>query len=491
MDEHVPGTTEEDAINYRSLIESLNHVIFTLDDGGRFTYLSPGCFAILGLTPQELRGKPITSVVIPEDRDVLCMKFKGVIQGESYPSDYRVLDTNGKIHHVRAVSRNIIDDAGKPGVIGAISEIQNWQLAEEALRLSEEKVKRIVECSHDGIILIDETGTVIEWNPALEVITGFLQSEIIGRKVWDVQFDFLPDNKKTTDRAAYFRELFLPIISTGISVNLEHSSEHVFQRRDKTLRNIESFLFPVPVDNGFMIGGILRDISDRKKAEMALEEVNRKLNLLSSITRHDINNQLTIFSGYLTLLETNSPALKKKEIIRILLGASTKIQQILKFTREYQDVGVKAPVWQLLGKTILSAKTTTDAGSVRVTLGQACGEMEVYADPLLDRVFHNLIDNSLRHGEKVSEIRIHCTEKNNQLVIIYEDNGIGISDRIRPILFERGKGKNTGYGMFLIREILAITGFTITENGEYQKGARFEIIVPYGSFRPAQKKPLP
>jgi signal transduction histidine kinase len=152
---------------------------------------------------------------------------------------------------------------------------------------------------------------------------------------------------------------------------------------------------------------------------------------------------------------------------------------------------VKAPVWQLLGKTILSAKTTTDAGSVRVTLGQACGEMEVYADPLLDRVFHNLIDNSLRHGEKVSEIRIHCTEKNNQLVIIYEDNGIGISDRIRPILFERGKGKNTGYGMFLIREILAITGFTITENGEYQKGARFEIIVPYGSFRPAQKKPLP
>jgi PAS domain S-box-containing protein len=487
----MPGTTGEDAINYRSLIESLNHVIFTLDNGGRFTYLSPGCFAILGLTPQELRGKPITSVVIPEDQDVLCRKFRGVIHGESYPSDYRVRDTNGKIHHVRAVSRNFINDAGKPGVIGAISEIQNWQLAEEALRQSEEKVKRIVEYSHDGIILIDESGTVIEWNPALEAVTGFSRSEIIGRKVWDVQFDFIPDDKKTPDRAAYLRELFLPILSTGISGNLEHSFEHEFQRRDKTLRNIESFLFPVPADNGFMIGGILRDITDRKKAETGLQEVNRKLNLLSSITRHDINNQLTIFSGYLTLLEADSPSLKKEEIIRILLGASTKIQQILKFTREYQDVGVKAPVWQLLGKTILSAKTTTDAGSVRVTLDQACGEMEVHADPMLDRVFHNLIDNSLRHGERVSEIRIHGTEKNNQLVIIYEDNGIGISDRIRPILFERGKGKNTGYGMFLIREILAITGFTITENGESGKGVRFEIVVPAGSFRPAEKKPLP
>jgi PAS domain S-box-containing protein len=490
MEKGEPETTKEESINYRSLIESLNHVVFTLDDGGRFTYLSPGCTAILGLTPQELRGKPITSVVIPDDRDRLCTKYKDVIKGKSYPSDYHVLDKDGKIHHVRAVSQTFVDDTGKPGVIGAISEIQNWQVAEEALRQSEEKVKKIVEWSNDGIILIDETGTVIEWNPALERITGLSRSEISGRKVWDVQFDLSPDSKKTPEHAAYLKDLFLPILTSGTSPNLEHSFEHVFQHRDKTLRNIESFLFPIPVENGFMVGGILRDISDRKKAELALQDVNRKLNLLSSITRHDINNQLTIFGGYLTLLETNSPALKKDEIIRILLGASTKIQRILKFTREYQDVGVKAPVWQVLGDTIRSAKTTTDAGSVGFVQGPLCDSMEVYADPMLDRVFHNLIDNSLRHGERVSEIRVCCAEENNHLVIIYEDNGIGISDRIRPVLFERGKGKNTGYGMFLIREILAITGFTITEKGESGKGARFEILVPSGSFRPAEKKPI-
>ena len=76
-------------------------------------------------------------------------------------------------------------------------------------------------------------------------------------------------------------------------------------------------------------------------------------------------------------------------------------------------------------------------------------------------------------------------------MIVYEDDGIGISDKIRPVLFERGKGKNTGYGMFLIREILTITGFTISETGEPGKGVRFEIVVPEGSFRMTDKKAQP
>jgi PAS domain S-box-containing protein len=487
MDETIPGTTEEGAINYRSLIESLNHVVFTLDDKGRFVYLSPGCHAILGLTPADLQGKLITSVVIPDDKVRLCSKYKSVKGGESYPSDYQVIDTDGRIHHVRAISRAFTDEKGMPGVIGVISEIQNWRNAEEALRQSEEKVKRIVECSHDGVILIDESGTVIEWNPAIEVITGFSGSECIGRKVWDVQSDLSPDSKKTPEQAVSLKKLFLPLLSGGASDNLEHRLEHVFQRRDKTLRTIESYLFPVPTDKGFMIGGILRDITDRKKAEMALREVNRKLNLLSSITRHDINNQLTIFSGYLTLLETDTPAMKKEDILRILRGSTGKIQRILKFTREYQEVGVKSPAWQDLDLTIRLAKTTIDAGTVRFPPGDACTGLEIYADPMLVRVFSNLIDNSFRHGEKVSEIRIHGIAEEHRLVIVYEDNGVGISPSIRPVLFERGKGKNTGYGMFLIREILAITGLTIAETGEPGKGARFEIVVPEGSFRVTEK----
>jgi signal transduction histidine kinase len=247
-------------------------------------------------------------------------------------------------------------------------------------------------------------------------------------------------------------------------------------------------MFTIPAGNTFMAGAILRDITSRKRSELAVEEANRKLNLMSSITRHDINNQLTIFNGYLTLLEVGTPSMKSGEIISILQGASSKIQRILKFTREYQDVGVKSPAWQELGETIQLAMTTVEVGTVRFPPGNSCDGVMVYADPMLVRVFSNLIDNSLRHGENVSEIRIDCRKEEHRLVIVYEDNGIGIADRIRPVLFERGKGKNTGYGMFLIREILAITGFTIAETGVPGKGVRFEITVPEGSFRLKENK---
>jgi signal transduction histidine kinase len=67
--------------------------------------------------------------------------------------------------------------------------------------------------------------------------------------------------------------------------------------------------------------------------------------------------------------------------------------------------------------------------------------------------------------------------------IVYEDNGQGVPVKGKDDIFKRGYGKNTGFGLFLSREILAITGLTIKETGTYGKGARFEIRVPHGCYR--------
>ncbi len=110
--------------------------------------------------------------------------------------------------------------------------------------------------------------------------------------------------------------------------------------------------------------------------------------------------------------------------------------------------------------------------------------LEVFADPLLEKVFYNLIDNALRYGgEQMTAIRVSHRGEGGNLVLAVEDNGAGISAEDKPKLFTKGFGKNTGHGLFLSREILAITGITITENGEPGKGARFEITVPEGAFR--------
>ena len=109
---------------------------------------------------------------------------------------------------------------------------------------------------------------------------------------------------------------------------------------------------------------------------------------------------------------------------------------------------------------------------------------DVYADPLFEKVFYNLIDNALRYGgDQMKTIRVSSQESDTSLTIVCEDDGIGISADDQKKLFRKGFGKHTGLGLFLSREILAITGITIRETGEPGKGARFEITVPKGAYR--------
>jgi signal transduction histidine kinase len=102
---------------------------------------------------------------------------------------------------------------------------------------------------------------------------------------------------------------------------------------------------------------------------------------------------------------------------------------------------------------------------------------------MLEKVFSNLLDNSILHGQQVTRIQVSCQKSGRDLVVVWADNGIGIAVDEKERIFERGFGKNTGLGLFLIREILTLTGITIKETGEPGKGARFEIIVPTGAYR--------
>jgi signal transduction histidine kinase len=111
-------------------------------------------------------------------------------------------------------------------------------------------------------------------------------------------------------------------------------------------------------------------------------------------------------------------------------------------------------------------------------------DFEIYADPLLPRVFYNLLENSLKHGGRgLTRIRLSTRLSGDYLNIIYEDNGCGISQELKLKIFEFRQSSETGMDLFLVREILGFTGITITENGEPGKGVRFEIIVPKDKFR--------
>jgi PAS domain S-box-containing protein len=268
-------------------------------------------------------------------------------------------------------------------------------------------------------------------------------------------------------------------LSTGEPYNLELE----FIRPDGSIRGVNAFGGLKKDENGKVIGlhGTLQDITERIRIEEALQQANKKLNLLSSITRHDILNGVAVLGGYLELARDEVQNPKIQEYFGLMDQVTKSIQHQIEFTREYQEIGLNAATWQDIGGTVRKAGSLLKAGGITLTI--SCEKFEIFADPLLQRVFYNLFDNALRYAPPFTTIMVTCNETKNGLSVVFADDGVGISAEEKMHLFERGSGKHTGLGLFLSREILEITGIAITENGAPGAGARFEMTVPKGAYR--------
>ncbi|MDD1728869.1 MAG: HAMP domain-containing histidine kinase [Methanospirillum sp.] len=218
-----------------------------------------------------------------------------------------------------------------------------------------------------------------------------------------------------------------------------------------------------------------------EKTQASFQNANKKLNILSSITRHDILNQLTVLLGYHEIAEEMCTDPKFLEIMKKERDAAEIIQKQIEFTRHYQDIGIKAPVWHDINEVL--QKIRTDLHNDSIALHSPTANLDLYADPLFPLICQNLVENSIRHGEHVTNIQVTYKLTDKDLILIYLDDGIGVPDNEKERIFERGYGKHTGMGLFLTQEILAITGLSIRETGVYGKGVRFEIRIPDGSFR--------
>ena len=353
--------------------------------------------------------------------------------------------------------------------LGTLSHEKQRIITEDKLKKSELQYRRLFETAQDAILILDgDTGEVIDANKFIIDMLGFPLEYFIGKHLWEL--GFIKD-KSLAQRA--FTEL---------------KSEGYIRYEDLPLETKQGKAISVEfICNAYLVGDKriiqcnIRDITDRKSAENALSLASKKLNLLSGITRHDIMNQLMVLSGSLELFLSNGKDPERITHINRAQKAAETIRRQIAFTKEYEDLGVRSPTWQGLSDIICSAASQASATSIPVEIPENLPEL--YADPLLIKVFYNLFDNSRQHGGAVTRIDISHHRAGASLIITVADNGMGITPEDKQHLFERGFGKNTGLGLFLSREILSITGIAINETGIPGKGARFEITVPEGKFR--------
>lgn len=232
-------------------------------------------------------------------------------------------------------------------------------------------------------------------------------------------------------------------------------------------------------NRGMML--MIRDVTPRRQAEIALMEARKKIQFLSSLTRHDILNQVTGLLLHIDIARETEQDPEIREWLKKQEESILNIQHQIASARDYEDLGAKPPQWMNIAEIMDRIRPDLEARGITLDMpGQA---VELYADPLLERVFSNLVENSIRHGKHVTRIAIRYMVENTGLRLAYEDNGIGIPTAAKSRLFEHTGGERSNIGLFLTREILEITGMTITECGVPGEGVRFEIAAGPGKYR--------
>jgi PAS domain S-box-containing protein len=330
-------------------------------------------------------------------------------------------------------------------------------------------VPDIIRTMPDGLILADTDGRIVTANESAAEIFGVTGAELAGQSVGR----FIPDTACAAIRAAIaergrFSDLeAVPGVREGSVVSIAGAS----------IRN------PDGEPAGFVL--IVRDVTGRKAVETALRTANQKLSLLSQVTCHDIGNDVTGLAWYLSLFKEDRMRPDGQVYLDRSVRLTENIKKHLEFSREYQMFGVYQPDWQPIEPMI--TRVVAGIPHHRVEIAVRVAPVEIYADPLAPRVIYNLLENALRHGGGV--IRIHITtgeQADGALMVIFEDDGAGIRDDEKEKIFRCGYGKNTGFGLAFSRDILSVTGITIRETGTAGRGARFEILVPAGAWRPVE-----
>jgi PAS domain S-box-containing protein len=417
------------------------------------------------------RRPMIIDLIFASDTEIEDQGYSGIQwTGNTLSAETTVMITDGQTQVIREIASPIFNKSGKlAGAIESITDITGLRQQELALLVSESRYRTILENTASAIAIIDEDETLSYINPEFEKVIGYVRDEIEGKKKLK---EFVAP--KDLERLLKYERDCRINPNTG-TVNHEFQ----FIRFDGYVRTGFLTITPIP-DTQKMVVSLL-DITNKTREEDALQRANAKLNSFNSITRHEILNHLTVVKGYIELSRDGirDPPFLLSSLDKELAAANA-IQNLIMFTRDYQNIGIQPPAWYDLSTTIKTAAASVHMGSINLSVD--IEGVEIYADHIIEKVFFHLIDDAVRLG-KIRKIRFFCKESFEELHVICEDDGVGISPDKKEKIFHRQLFQNSGLDMYLSREILSITGISIRETGTFGKGARFEIRVPEGAYR--------
>jgi PAS domain S-box-containing protein len=359
------------------------------------------------------------------------------------------------------------------GRVWSFRDVTEDKKVEKEIRENKQKFEGLFMGNPEAAVYLSQDFHILDMNSRFFELFGYPLEEIRGKHINEVVVpqERVEEGQMLDQRAAKAYVYF----------------DTVRKRKDGVLIPVSVSAAPIIVE-GRPVGHVAmyKDISELKRTEAAMKEMmqklatmNEKLRVVGSLARHDVRNKLSVVTGNTFLTKRRLP--DNPEVLEYLHDIDSACQQILEifdFAHSYEMLGDEELKNVDVDETVEKAVSLfSDLKCVKVS--NECQGLTVLADSLLARLFYNLIDNSLKYGEKITQIRVYYKGSDDgQLKLIYQDDGSGIPLDEKPKLFKEGYGKGTGYGLYLIKKMMEVYGWTIRETGEPGKGAQFTITIP-------------
>jgi len=373
--------------------------------------------------------------------------------------------------------------------------------SEQALKYSEEKFRNVVQQAIDAIVLTDEQGLITDWNTAAEQITGIGKSDAVGQYYWDIQLKILPEERRSETSLETLRALTSSVFQTGQAPWLNQVLDAQIQHSDGARRFIQQVAFPIQTAKGFMVGSIIRDITDRKQIEIEresliqkLETQNAELERFAYTVSHDLKSPLITIGGFLGYLEEDAlkgNTEKLKRDIQHINNATGKMKRLLDELLELSRIGrlmnepETIPFADLVREAMDNVHGQLEAG--RVTVQTQPDLPAVHGDrQRLVEVLQNLLDNAVKFMGDQPDPRIEIGARSargedaehGKPVFYVKDNGIGIAPEYHERVFGLfnqldPKMEGTGVGLALVKRIVEFHGGRIWVESEAGKGSTF------------------
>ncbi|MFO7813505.1 MAG: PAS domain S-box protein, partial [Pelovirga sp.] len=468
---------------FRGILQNVDTVAvqgYALD--GTVRYWNRAAESFYGYTAEEALGRNLLDLIIPPAmRDEVSAAMQHMAQtGEAIPSsELALIRKDGSLIPVYS-SHVLVQVAGKDIELYCIDvDLTERKRTELDLIAQKNAYQSILSASHDGFLAVDTQGLILDVNPAYLAFSGYNRDEVLRLHISE-----LDANENAEEAARHINKA----MTQGSDL-----FESVHQRKDGTVWSAEVSTTYSPLSGGCFFT-FLRDITERKRAQWALEQKNQEIEQFAYSVSHDLKSPLVTVRTYASMLRQdllNKDQQQISEDLNYIDKAANKMQQLLDALLQYSRIGREDTHAQTVSARYLVEDCLNALAGIlqkyQVQLSTSELSQQLHGNTLhFERIWQNLIENAVKYrgDQALPHIEIGATQEGPDVVFYIRDNGMGIvpehSEHIFNLFSQLNPASDgSGLGLALVKKIVTIyQGRIWVESDGKGKGSCFYFTLP-------------